>query len=117
MFWFQSSSKWISKNAAMKHFFTSLFLTCFLNQLSAGLSEQMTSCQSGQMTMGYCDYSNGWPFQQIPSLVHVGLSMIDTQSHDRNVRIQVSAESITPYGFNLRFRSWDDSFTHNAGVS
>ncbi|CAF1349270.1 unnamed protein product [Rotaria sordida] len=109
----------------------------------------MTSCQGGQMTMGFCDYLYGlsefriaatnntranpnpqcinrnvvkavlfkWPFQQTPSLVHVGLSMIDTQSHDRNVRIQVSAESITPYGFNLRFRSWGDSLTQNAAVS
>ncbi|UJR18148.1 hypothetical protein I4U23_005048 [Adineta vaga] len=57
------------------------------------------------------------PFQQTPSLVHVALASIDIQSHDRNVRLRVSAESITPYGFNLRFRSWGDSVTHDATAS
>ncbi|CAF0795536.1 unnamed protein product [Adineta ricciae] len=123
----------------MHYCFLNLQLVCFLSLFYGGLCELQTSCQSGKVYMGWCQYNPNYtnasayahcikryvvqavlfkrPFSLTPSVVHLGLSQLDIRSNDHDVRLEVSAQSITPYGFNVHFSSWADSITHNAGVN
>ena len=47
------------------------------------------------------------PFQA-PPVVMVGVSMWD-MDHKTNMRADISAENITPNGFDLVFKTWGDS--------
>ncbi|CAF1398601.1 unnamed protein product [Adineta ricciae] len=100
----------------MHYFFLNLQLVCFLSLFYGGLCELQTSCQSGK---AICCSSGFIPtaFSLTPSVVHLGLSQLDIRSNDHDVRLEVSAQSITPYGFNVHFSSWADSITHSAGVN
>ncbi len=57
--------------------------------------------------MRRCKVAFSHPFRATPA-VHVSISMWDTDG-DRNQRADISAEAITPEGFELVFRTWGDS--------
>ena len=51
-----------------------------------------------------------------PPIVLVMLNAIDSDK-DLNVRIAVSSESVTNYGFNIRYKTWSDTKLYGLGVT
>lgn len=43
-----------------------------------------------------------------PPVVHLSLSMLDV-AHDANQRLDVHAAEVTPTGFVIEFRTWEDT--------
>ncbi|CAF0983773.1 unnamed protein product [Rotaria magnacalcarata] len=94
----------------------------------SGKYQTTNQCQSGTVCMGYCLAPDNCikrnvvqavlfpiPYAHKPNILTTGLNYMDTSSGG-NTRLSVTKETITPFGFNVRFYSWHDSTTHQACV-
>ncbi|CAF2083335.1 unnamed protein product [Rotaria magnacalcarata] len=94
----------------------------------SGKYQTTNQCQSGTVCMGYCRVQDNCsqrnvvqavlfphPYAHKPNMLTTGLNYIDA-SNGRNTRLSVTKETITPFGFNVRFYSWGDSITYDACV-
>ena len=97
----------------------------WFGQFSVFVSGQSGYVESKYCTTSakYCYGSNGQnkyvAFKKAfkaPPKVMIGLTLVDSNK-DQNVRVRVSADSITKKGFNIKFKPWNSSITYQMGVN